>query len=189
MSVETSALENPLVSNAESPTPSVPLLSPANQVKHRRAQPRGVAPHQSRISREQRKSCRKVYDQPGKKPAAEYEPDPSKLEVLCRVRGGTESACQWIPTVFEGGVTLRALLRRLKLTEIESMNFRGGFNPSLAYDGFLQTAEDGFECCLCTVGKRIWWKNKKDAVRHLRKFHFGLADQCITWYVMYHALM
>jgi len=76
---------------------------------------------------------------------------------------------------------LRALLRRLELTEIESMDFGGGFEPCLAYDGFLQMADDGFECCLCTVGKRVWWKNKKDAVRHFRKFHFGFADQCITW--------
>ena len=167
----------------------VPLPSPANQVKHRRAQPHGVARHQPRLARERQMSFRKVYDQPGKKPAAEYEPDPITLEALCRARGGMESACQWIPRVFEGGVTLEALLRRLKLTEIESMDFRGGFKPSLAYDGFLQMAEDGFECCLCTVGKRIWWKNKKDAVRHLRKFHFGLANLCITWCVKYHALI
>ena len=167
----------------------MPLPSPANQAKHRRAQLRGVARHQPLIAHERQKSFRKVYDQPGKKPAAEYEPDPIKLEALCRVRGGTDSACQWIPRVFKDGVTLGALLRRLKLTEIESMNLQGSFKPCLAYDGFLQMAEDGFECCLCTVGKRIWWKNKKDAVRHLRKFHFGLADQCITWYVIYHALM
>jgi len=63
------------------------------------------------------------------------------------------------------------------------MNFAGGFEPSLAYDGFLQKADDGFECCLCTVDKRAWWKNKKDAIRHLRKFHFGLAVQCDTWCV------
>jgi len=30
-----------------------------------------------------------------------------------------------------------ALVRRLKLTEIERMNFPGGFEPCLAYDGFL----------------------------------------------------
>ena len=144
-----------------------------------------MARHQPRIAHQRQKSFRKVYYQPGKKPAAEYEPDPIKLEALCRVCGGMEFACQWIPRVFKDGVTLGALLRRLKLTKVESMNFQGGFKPSLAYDGFLQMAEDGFECCLCTVGK---WQNKKDAVRHLWKFHFGLADQCISWYVIHHAL-
>ena len=161
----------------------MPLHSSTNQVKPRQVQPRGVARHQSHIARERQNSIRKVRDRPGKKPAAEYEPDPIKLEALCRLRGGMEFACQWIPKVFNGGVTLEALLRRLKLTEIESMDFLGGFGPCLAYDGFLQTAEGGFECCLCKVDKRVWWKNKKDAVRHLGKFHFGLADQCITWCV------
>jgi len=159
----------------------VPLPSHANQVKRWQAQPSGVARHQPHIVRGRQRSIRKVHDRPGRRPAAEYEPDPIKLEVLCRLRGGTEYACQWIPRVFRGGVTLGALLRRLELTEVESMDFGGGFEPCLAYDGFLQMADDGFECCLCTVGKRVWWKNKKDAVRHFRKFHFGFADQCITW--------
>jgi len=65
------------------------------------------------------------------------------------------------------------------------MEFPGGFEPSLAYDGFLQKSDDGFECCLCTIDKRTWWKNKKDSVRHLRKFHFGLANQCGTWWVFH----
>ena len=52
----------------------------------------------------------------------------------------------------------------------------------IAYDEFLEKADDIFECCLCTIGERVWWKNKKDAVRHLRK---GLADQCTTWYVIW----
>jgi len=168
--------------NSESNEIFMPLLSPSNQVKSRRSQPRGVVRHQPRITHERR--ARRVYDQPGKKPAAEYEPDPGELQVSCRLRGGTNFACQWIPTVFNDGVTLNALVRRLTLTEIEHMNFPGGFEPCLAYDGFLQKAEDGFECRLCASGKRVWWKNKKDAVRHLRKFHFGLADQCDTWCVL-----
>ena len=118
-----------------------------------------------------------------------YEPDPIKLQALCRVRGSTDFACQRIITVFKDGVTKEALVRRLKLTEIKRMDFTGGFKPSLAYDGFLQGVGDGFECCLCTVDNRVWWKYKKDAIRHLRKFHFGLADRCITWYVLYLAFI
>ena len=167
--------------NSEFIALSAPLLPPSNQVRSRRSQSRGVMRHQPRISHELR--ARRVYDQPGKKPVAEYEPDPGKLQALCRLRGGTNFACHWIATVFKDGVTLDALVRRLKLTEIERMNFPGSFEPCLAYDGFLQKAEDGFECCLCASGKRVWWKNKKDAVRHFRKFHFGLADQCDTWCV------
>jgi len=154
-----------------------------------KVQPLEVAHHQPRIVHERLKSIPNVNGRPGKKPEARYEPDPIKLEALCLQRGGTEFACQWIPIVFKDGVTREALLRRLNSNEIEIMNFRGGFEPSLAYEGFLQVAEGGFECCLCTVGKRVSWKHKKDAVRHFRKFHFGLADECITWCVMYRVLM
>ena len=187
--VGTGSLKDLWVSNTESQTTSVPQPSPGNQVKHQRGQPRGVVRHQPRIAHARQKSSRRVYDQPGKKLAVEYEPDPIKLEALCQLRGGTEFACQWVLIVFDGGVTLGSLIRRLKLTEIESMNFQGGFKPCLAYDGFLQMTEDGFECCLCAVGKRIWWKHKKDSVRHFRKFHLGLADECPAWYVLYHVLM
>ena len=127
----------------------------------------------------------RVYARPEKRPAATYEPDPSKLRASCELCGGTDFACQWISTVFKDGVTQGALLRRLTLTEIERMNFPGGFTPSFAYDGFFQGIDNGFECCLCPVDNRVRWKNKKDAVRHLRKFHFGLADLCATWYVLY----
>jgi hypothetical protein len=113
-----------------------------------------------------------------------YEPDPIKLQASCRLLGGTEYACQWVTTIFSNPVTLRALVRPLALTEIASMNFPGGFEPFLAYHGFIQKYGDGFECCLCTVGKRTWWKNKKDALRHLRKFHFGLGNRCDSWYVL-----
>jgi hypothetical protein len=136
---------------------------------------------QRRAVRTRQRSNPRLYDRPGKKPAAEYEPDPLKAQASCRRRGGADFACQWITTIFNNPVTLDALVRPLELAEIESMNFPGGFEPFLAYHGFIQKYDGGFECCLCTVGKRTWWKNKKDAVRHLRKFHFGLADQCGTW--------
>ena len=170
----------------------VPLRpSPTNQVEYRPAlpaQPRGVVRRHPRVVRTRQRPARRVYDRPGKRPAAEYEPDPIKLRASCARRGGTDFACEWVPIVFKDGVTLEALVRRLTLTEIEAMNFPGGFEPYRAYDGFLETADDGFECGLCVVGKRVWWQHKKDAVRHLRKFHFGLADLCTMWYVIKCAL-
>ena len=138
-----------------------------------------MAPNQLRIVHTRQKSARRVYDRPGKKPATEFEPDPLKLQASCEQRGGTDFACQWIPVIFKDSATLGAFVRRLKLTEVERMNFPGGFEPCLAYDGLLEKADNGFESCLCTVGKRVWWKNKKDAVRHLRKFHFGLTEGAV----------
>ena len=149
-----------------------------------RGQPHWAARDSSQIVSAQKALRQRVFTQPGRKPAAEYEADPIKLRASCERRGGTDFACGWILVVFKDGVTLDALTRRLKLTEIEDVNFPGGFELCLAYDGFLEKVDDSFECCLCAIGERVWWKHKKDAVRHLRKFHFGLADQCTTWYVI-----
>jgi len=134
VTVETRSLEDPLVSNCESqersaaPVP-VPLLSPLNHDQHPRAQPHGVARHQPRIVR----ARSRVYDQPGKKPAAEYQPDPIKLQATCRRRGGADFACQWILIVFKDGVTLVALVRRL-------MDFPGGFEPRWASMAFWRSS-------------------------------------------------
>ena len=54
----------------------------------------------------------------------------------------------------QDGAALEALVRLLKPTEVEDMNFPGGFEPGGAYDGFLDTADDGLEYCLCMVDKR-----------------------------------
>jgi len=81
------------------------------------------------------------------------------------------------------GVTKEALVRALNRKEIDEMSFSGGFEPRQAYDGFISKVGDYYECGLCKDGKRVHWKHKKDAPRHLRKFHFGLADLCRSWYV------
>jgi len=87
----------------------------------------------------------------------------------------------WIISTFKYGVTTEALFRVLKRKEINEMNFSGGFEPHQAYDGFISKVGERYECGLCKEGNRTRWKNKKDAPRHLRKFHFGLADVCKDW--------
>jgi len=81
------------------------------------------------------------------------------------------------------GVTKEALIRALSRKEIDEMSFSGGFEPCQAYDGFISKIGDYYECGLCKDGKKVLWKHKKEAPRHLRKFHFGLADLCKSWYV------
>ena len=83
--------------------------------------------------------------------------------------------------MFQTSVNVEALVRRLTQSDIEEMNFQGGFGPAQAYDGFLEKEGTRFACGLCHASKRMSWKNKKDAVPHLRKFHFGLADHCGVW--------
>ena len=90
----------------------------------------------------------------------------------------------WIVVVFKYGVTKEALLRPLDSNEVDQMDFPGGFEPHQAYEGFISKIGDRYECGLCKEGKEAHWKNKKDAPRHLRKFHFGLWDPCKTWCVL-----
>ena len=123
------------------------------------------------------------YTRPGKEPAARFEANPLKLQELCRRHGGSTFALDWIVTVFKYGVTKEALIRTLSREEIDELSLPGASEPRQAYDGFLSKVGDRYECGLCKDGKKTHWKHKKDAPRHLRKFHFGLADLCRNWYV------
>ena len=123
----------------------------------------------------------KSYDRPGRKPAAPFQPDPFILEESCRRAGGSTFAVDWIISTFKHGVATEALYRALERQEIDEMDFPGGFEPHQAYDGFISKVGARYECGLCKEGKRTRWKHKKDAPRHLRKFHFGLADECKAW--------
>jgi len=147
------------------------------------SQPSRATPRQSHLSREPPQSKPRSYNRPGKEPAAEHEPDAIELQAVCEQRGGSASAVDWIPVVFNHGVTNEALLRPLNRSEIDQANAPADFEPRQAYDGFLLKIEGSYECGLCKEGKRTVWKNKKDAPRHLRKFHFGLADTCTIWCV------
>ena len=88
--------------------------------------------------------------------------------------------------VFRHDVSLDALVRRLDFTEVERADWGiiNGFELRQAYDGFLAKIGHHFECGLCKKKKRTHWVHKKDAIRHLRKFHFGLADRCRMWCVL-----
>jgi len=123
-----------------------------------------------------------VFDRPGKKVAAGYEPDPDEQRIRCQQQGGKNFAVAWVSRIFVDGVTVDALLRFLTMLEVDAMSLRlPGFKPAQGYDGFLERVNERFECGLCPDEGRMHWKNKKDAVPHLRKFHFGLADRCIDW--------
>jgi hypothetical protein len=123
-----------------------------------------------------------VFDRPGKKAAAEYEPNLDELRKRCRQQGGKDFAVAWVGEIFADGVAVGALMRPLTMLEVDAMRLRlPGFRPVQGYDGFLESANKRFECGLCSDEIRMHWKNKKDAVPHLRKFHFGLGDRCIYW--------
>ena len=146
---------------------------------HSPRQAAGAGPGTQRSSLLSNGRC---YDRPGKKPAAHLECDPVKLyDNICKERGGSNFATGWILTVFKYGVSGGVLCRTLMPQEIIAMNFTGGFEPQHVYDGFITKVGDQYECGLCKEDKKTHWKAKKNAPRHLRKFHFGLADVCKTW--------
>jgi hypothetical protein len=129
-----------------------------------------------------RQVLQRVYDRPGTKPAAPSEPDLSRLQVQSKQQGGQAFAVAWIPRVFTSGVTVAALRRTLSEDEINAVDHDHGFRLSQAYDGFLEKVGDRFGCGLCAEEeKRANWKNKKDAIRHFQKFHFGIGETCGTW--------
>jgi len=137
------------------------------------AQPKHRASHRYEVS---------VFDRPGKKVAAGYEPDPDELRTRCQQQGGKEFAVTWVGELFASEVTVGPLLRPLTIPEVHDMSLRlPGFKPAQGYDGFLERVNERFKCGLCQDERGMHWKNKKDAVPHLRKFHFGLADRCIVW--------
>ena len=140
-----------------------------------------VVPSQLYLPRDVPVPERRSYDRPGKKPAVQFQPDPLKLEDSCRRAGGSTFAVDWIISTFKHGVTSEALHRVLEREEIDEMDFPGGFEPHQAYDGFISKVGERYECGLCKEGNRTRWKHKKDAPRHLRKFHFGIVDVCMTW--------
>jgi hypothetical protein len=131
------------------------------------------------------------YDRPGKKPAVPYRRDPLALQKECKRRGGCDFAVDWIMVAFQRGVSLGALVRTLDLAEVEDADWHSshGFTLRQAYDGFLVKIGYHFECGLCKEGSRTHWVHKKDAVRHLRKFHFGLAERCRMWCVFFFFFM
>jgi hypothetical protein len=150
------------------------LANPA----HITCQPTAGRPLTPRLTPNTLAAEERRYDRPGEKPAANFQRDLFELQEYCRHAGGSPFAVDWIVPTFEYGVSTEALTRVLERKEIDEMDFAGGFVPLLAYDGFLLKVGERYKCGLCKDGRRM---NKRDAPRHLRKFHFGLADVCKDW--------
>ena len=95
----------------------------------RREAPAGlIRPQSSRQKR--RQALHRVYDKPGKKLAAPYEPDLPRLQELSRQRGGEDFAIAWILNIFTKGVTANALSRTLTEDEINTVGHDHGFRLS-----------------------------------------------------------
>ena len=118
------------------------------------------------------------YRRPQKKqPAVEFEPDIKKLQHRCRAAGADEEAVRLIERVFVDEVKLSSLTRKLSAKELASGQF--GSELGQVYVGFLRAERDTrYTCRLCPRNTDMSWKHRRDALRHLRRDHFGLADKC-----------
>jgi hypothetical protein len=125
-------------------------------------------------------------------PAVKLEPDASKLRQRCSRDGGDPEAIELIPRIFSGGVTLSALTRQRTAEEVASGTF--GQGPGQVYLillGTVPTEQSGsgtigfrYRCRLCPDSAKVTtWKHERDVLRHLRKYHFGLANKCERWCV------
>ena len=163
---------------------SYDLLQSRNSPDVSKASPRECTPP---LAQPDQIRSERSYDRPGKKPAVPYRCDPLELQKHWQRRGGSAFAVDWIMVAFQSGVSLEALIRTLDPAEVENEDWSAsnGFQLRQAYDGFLVKIGHQFECGLCKEDKRTHWVHKKDAVRHLRKFHFGLADRCKFWCVVF----
>ena len=117
-----------------------------------------------------------------RRPPAAYSPDIRTVAEGCRADGGEERTIALLPTIFSSGISDKALTR--KMTREEARKHHGGASTQV-YRMLLRMDERGrFHCRLCAVdANENGWKNARDALRHLRRDHFGLANVCPRWLV------
>ena len=118
----------------------------------------------------------------------DYERDVAKVQNRCRLAGAEDTAVDLFPMIFPAGITLKALTRHRTSTEIETAQFGSGGGPVyLALLEQVMKAEGegdviAYRCRLCPNGGNAFaWKQPKDALRHLKRDHFGLGNRCPKW--------
>jgi len=116
-------------------------------------------------------------------PPAVYSLDIRVVTANCRQRGGEENAITLLPNIFSDGVSEQALTR--KMTEEEGRRHNGGCGGTSpqVYQMLLRgDAIERFHCRLCVIGANEGgWKKARDALRHLKRDHFGLGTACTLW--------
>jgi len=124
-----------------------------------------------------RPSCRPVLP-------TDFEGNVAMLKKRLRMKGAKEWAVERCDTIFENGVTIEALERRMTREQCDLLNVRDGKQFRLFFE-FAGNANGQMtrqhRCGLCTPGKE--YKNHRDALRHLLKDHFGLGFRCGQWSV------
>ena len=109
-----------------------------------------------------------------------FSPDIRIIAAHCRDGGGEERAIALLSDIFSDRVSENALTR--KMTKEEAHKHHGRASTQV-YQMLLRGDDDGrFHCRLCAVGANEGgWKKARDALRHLKRDHFGLGISCPGW--------
>jgi len=119
------------------------------------------------------------------RPAATFDANVIQVQARCSSAGGDPAAIELLPVIFVEGITQAALTR--PLTRSEAFDYYGG-RTGKVYRVLLRVDEEDkrFHCRLCAIGDdEGGWKHAKDALRHLKRDHFGLGTQCDRWSVFF----
>ena len=118
-----------------------------------------------------------------------YEGNLERLQKRCKKQGADDGAVRLLGKIFANGVSLEALILPFMDAEAGTEEFESG--TGRAYTAFLESTNEvgvpRYICRLCHGDQT--WKHTKDILRHLKRDHFGLADECNKWYVFSHLLM
>jgi hypothetical protein len=111
-----------------------------------------------------------------------YEGNLVLLQQRCKKQGADNGAIALLGKIFANGVSLEALMHTLT-----DENEEFGIEMGRAYTVLLESTNVGesvisrYTCRLCHSD--LTWKHAKDVLRHLKRAHFGFADDCKNWYV------
>jgi hypothetical protein len=116
------------------------------------------------------------------RPPVKYLPNVDDVAERCRIDGGEKDVIALLPNIFSNGISEESLTR--KMTREEADKHAGGAFVQV-YRMLLGKDEAGrVHCRLCTVGANEGgWKKARDALRHLKRDHFGLGNGCQRWLV------
>jgi hypothetical protein len=112
--------------------------------------------------------------------AATFDANIIQVQARCAAAGGDPITIALLPAIFVEGISQQALMRQM--TSSEASDYHGG-RAGQVYRVLLRIDEDKrFYCRLCAIGAdEGGWKHPKDALRHLKRNHFGLGTHCVRW--------